>query len=329
MKAAAFRAFSSIGRGLSVLVLACAAVSPVYPARAAQSLRVAIVLSEDGGAYQEVANAVRDALAREGGDRFRVAVLHAERDAAGLSNARDELHMVVVTVGMRAASAVQQIAPRAPVVYTLLPKAALDKLLGTPVAAKGPSPRSGIYLDQPLDRQLELIKLIIPAATRVGVIFGPSSVKYASVLESAAAGMGLKVETETVTGSDQVTLALSRVLERGEVLLGLADPEVFNQATVHNLLLAAYRSGDAVFAFSPAYVKAGALAGVFSTSAQIGTQAAEMISKFVGQAGWPEPQYPKYFSVAVNRTVARSMGIPIEEERVLQEKLQNLAEASN
>lgn len=326
MTGAAFRI--GIGRILSALWFACIALASMASAHAAAPpLRVVIVLSENGDAYTDVANAIRDALGRDAGERFRVTVLVAERDAAALPSAGEESGLLV-TVGMRAASAVQQFSPRGPVLHTLVPKAALDKLLGA-ASPKGLSKRSGIYLDQPLDRQLDLIRLIIPAATRVGVIYGPNSAKYANALESAAGAMGLKVEAETVTGSEQVAVALRRVLERGDVLLGLPDPEVFNQATVHNLLLAAYRSGDAVFAFSPAYVKAGALAGVFSTSAQIGTQAAEMISKFVGQAAWPEPQYPKYFSVSVNRTVARSMGIPIEEERSLQEKLQNLAEASN
>lgn len=313
--------FSSVRQYLAALLL-CS-----YAAAAAPPMRVAVALSEDGGAYAEVANAIRDTLAREGAERFRVVVVVANRDASNLAGALDA--DLVVTVGMRAAGAVQQLAPRAPVLFTLVPKAALDKLLAGPPAGKAPGPRSGIYLDQPLERQLELIKLIIPAVTRVGVIYGPDSAKSAGALEAAAAGMGLKVEAETVANSEQVTLALRRVLERGEVLLGLPDPEVFNQNTVHNLLLAAYRSGDAVFAFSPAYVKAGALAGVFSPSAHIGTQAAEIIIKFLGQANLPEPQYPKYFSVTVNRTVARSMGIPIEEEGALQQKLQNLAGVDN
>jgi putative tryptophan/tyrosine transport system substrate-binding protein len=316
--------FRSIRQYLAVLLLCSCAAAAIAAPRDAEPFRVAVTLSEDGGAYAEVANAVRDGLAREGAERFRVAVLVANRDASNLASALEA--ELVVTVGMRAASAVQQLAPRVPVLFTLVPKAALDKLLAVP-AAKGSGPRSGIYLDQPLDRQLELIKLIIPAVTHVGVIYGPDSSKNAGALEAAAAGMGLKIEAETVANSEQVTPALRRVLERGEVLLGLPDPEVFNQNTVHNLLLAAYRAGDAVFAFSPAYVKAGALAGVFSSSTHIGTQAAQMIVKFLGQASLPEPQYPKYFSVVVNRTVARSMGIPIEEEGALQQKLQNLAKA--
>lgn len=314
--------FGMARRQMAALALLCTALL-VGHAGAAPPARVAVVLSAEGGAYAEVAEAIRSGLARDGGERFRVAIM----DAGTVTGALEaDPATLVVTVGMRAASAVQEIAPRTPVLYTLVPKAALDRLLA---AQKGGAKRSGIYLDQPLERQLELIKLIIPAATRVGVIFGPDSVKQASALESVAASIGLKVEAEAVTSSEQVAVALRRVLERGEVLLGLPDPEVFNQATVHNLLLAAYRAGDPVFAFSPAYIKAGALAGVFSSSGQIGMQAAEMIAKLAGQAAWPEPQYPKYFTVTVNQTVARSMGIPIEEERALHQKLQPVAGAGS
>lgn len=308
------------------MLLLCASFAGALPAHAAQALRVAVALSEEGGAYAEVATAIRDGLAREGGERFRVTVFVANRERAALASTMEaEQASLIVTVGMRAANAVNDIAPRVPVLFTLIPKTALDRLM----AGKAQGSRSGIYLDQPLERQLELIRLVIPAATRVGVIYGPDSAKNASTVEATASAFGLKIEAETVTGSDQVTTGLRRVLERGEVLLGLPDPEVFNASTVHNLLLAAYRSGDAVFAFSPAYVKAGALAGVFSSSAHIGAQAAEIISKFSVQSSLPGAQFPKYFGVSVNRSVARSMGIPIDEEGALQQKLQNLAEAGN
>jgi putative tryptophan/tyrosine transport system substrate-binding protein len=310
------------GRGAHwVLALAGLFLSLLTRGAELPEARVAVALSDAGGAYAEVAQSLREGLIAAG--RYRVDVVVAGEESSDFAARLDGSHaVVVVTVGMRAASAVQQMGLSTPVLFTLVPRTALERLLST---SKGNGQRAGIYLDQPPERQLELVKLIIPAATRLGVLYGPDSAAGANALEAAAAQLGLKIEAENVSDSAQVAPALQRVLERSEVLLGLPDPEVFNKNTVHNVLLTAYRAGDAVFAFSPAYVKAGALAGVFSSSAQVGTQAAEAVIAWVNKQPLPPLQQPKYFSVTVNRTVARSMGIPIEDDRQLQQKLQKSA----
>ena len=70
--------------------------------------------------------------------------------------------------------------------------------------------------------------------------------------------------------------------------------------------------------FSEGLVKAGALLGLFSTASQQGRQGAEIAARFLaGDGGLPAPQYPKYFTVRANYSVARSLGLRLEEEAAL------------
>jgi ABC-type uncharacterized transport system substrate-binding protein len=87
---------------------------------------------------------------------------------------------------------------------------------------------------------------------------------------------------------------------------------------VYGLLLTTYRAQVPVVGFSEGLVKAGALLGLFSTAQQMGKQGAEIVSRVLaGDAGLPAPQYPRYFTVRINNSVARSLGISLPDETAL------------
>ena len=113
------------------------------------------------------------------------------------------------------------------------------------------------------------------------------------------------------------------MLGRSDLLLAAPDAQVYTRSTLQGMLLSAYRANNPVIGFSSAYVRAGALAAVYSTPEQIGRQAAEMILRAAGQTDWqlPAPQNPRYFSVEVNRDVARALGLSLEEDSRLLERL--------
>eukprot|EP01032_Pedospumella_encystans_P026470 gene26469-29906_t len=106
---------------------------------------------------------------------------------------------------------------------------------------------------------------------------------------------------------------LKTVLDDADVLLAVADPQVYNSATISNILLATYRARVPVVAFSPAYVKAGALLALYSTPRQIGVQAGALARGVLQGGPVPASQYPQEFSVAVNEHVARSLGLTLDE----------------
>ncbi len=283
---------------------------------------VALVLSEEGGAYAEVADKIRTALTQkmQGAPKFSVLNLEAlveKQRASALLDAD-----VVVAIGSAATEAALAANPRAPVLSVLVPRSTFERL----ASARGRSDFSrfsAVYLDQPIVRQLQLVRAVLPGRQRLGVLAGAQSADSLAQLRAATRGGKFKLAVERIEQQEEIVPALNRLLHDSDVLFSFPDSLIYNRYTVQDILLTTYRYRVPVIGFSPSYVKAGALAAVYSTPAQIGLQVAEIIQPLLLESGrgLPAPQFPKYFSVSVNYQVARSLGIEIEDEAAIHRQL--------
>jgi ABC-type uncharacterized transport system substrate-binding protein len=111
--------------------------------------------------------------------------------------------------------------------------------------------------------------------------------------------------------------------------MAIPDPLIYNRETAQPILLTSYRHQKPVFGYSQSYVRAGALAAVYSSAKQIAKQAVEITLKAQAAGALPPPQVPKYFSVMVNPQVARSLNIPLMDEEELQKKMLRLETIQN
>ena len=281
--------------------------------------QVLIVLSESGGAYREAAEALRSAL-QEQGIAVRSVPVSEINNAATPTLEAD----ILVALGARAMEAMAQ--SRKPILNILVPRQNFESLRTR--TKLEPSLFSAIYLDQPLARYFRLAKQILPGRSRVGVVLGPATLDRIKPLQQAAREQQLVLEIEQVASEEEIIPALKRLLNSDQVLLALPDPLVFNKNTAHSVLLTSYRAQTPLIAYSKAYVQAGALAAVYSTPAQIGQQAAEMVARALQTKNFvlPAPQHPKYFSVSVNYQVGRSLGFTLEEEATLWDRIKTEAE---
>lgn len=269
---------------------------------------VVIVSSERSAAYVEAAEALVDELERGGLSRVEVLqVTVLELAAAGSLTPK-----LFVALGSEAANVLAKTEPRAPVLCTLLPRSSFERALLTS-GRKASSQFSAVYLDQPLSRQLELIRIALPAARRVGVLWGPESQAQAPALKALAQARGLELAEATVGSNEFFFPGLKRVLEDADLLLAVPDPQLYNSGSVQNILLASFRARVPLVAFSPAYVRAGALLALHVTPTQIGLQAAAIARGVLqGKTLSATPLYSQDFSVAVNEHVARSLGLTLE-----------------
>ncbi len=226
---------------------------------------------------------------------------------------------LVITLGSRAARDVATASIKSPTLYTLLPESTFNNL---PNCCQ-PQKVSSIFLNQPLERQIHLIKTALPQRTRLGVIYGPSSQHTAPHIKALAEKAGLHLESVVIKNRAGVGAALRQLLKRIDVLLTLPDPEVYSKQTVFNVLLSSYHNGVPVVGFSKGYVKAGALLALYSTPEQIGHHLADVVQQYFssGQQHLPPPQYSTYFSVVTNKSVARSFKITLPTEKVLRNSL--------
>ncbi len=287
---------------------------------AAQTDNIAIVVSENTDAYKQVAERLRIRFELENPERARFITIPAQaldgKNADALAN-----YQLVVSVGVRAASLINNFDLPVPVLHTLLPRTAYEQLLSAKPANEKNS--SAVFIEQPVARQLEMVRLTTPQVGKLGALLSADTAAVGRMLEQAAKPLGLQMEFENIKSAVELPSSLKRVLARSDALLALPDVQVYNQSTLQGILLNAYRSSTPVFGFSAAQVKAGALAAVYSTPEQIGNHAAELLLKAGDGGKWtlPPAQYPRYFNVAVNREVSKSLGLQIDEDIVLQEKL--------
>jgi ABC-type uncharacterized transport system substrate-binding protein len=271
----------------------------------AQPLRVTVVLSEEGGVYQEFSELLRVKMPLP---KFALNTVSVNQPLTASD--------LYIAVGMKAA---EELASRdIPVLNVLVPKAGNDNLPHG--AALRTVPRSTIYLDQPIERQVAFLLTALPSTRNVGIIYSTPPPELSNI-RRLLADRSIRLHDKNVGGAQSLNDALESILSESEVLFVLADAGVYNAGTIRNILLTSYRKQIPLVGLSQAYVKAGALCAIYSTPKQIAAQAAEAVRFFSESGKLPPSQYPKEFEVSVNRQVARSLGIRIEDADQLREEV--------
>jgi ABC-type uncharacterized transport system substrate-binding protein len=271
--------------------------------------------SEPGGSYAEVIGALRTELKNDNVNITELA------DAAAVVRARPRL---AVAVGAQACQALVDIEHRPPLLCSLLPRAAFTRITA---AEREPSaPISAQLLDQPIDRQMELIRVALPRKKRVGVLLGAESAAFENAISLAAKQRGLTLTTARIgTGAD-ISAALLRLLDDSDVLLAVPNNQIFNSGTIQNILRATIARRVPTVGFSPAYVRAGAAIGIYATPAMIGSQTGQMARRILASGNWPSAQPPNDFEIGINSAVTRSLSLDVGDPALLKRRLQAAGE---
>jgi putative tryptophan/tyrosine transport system substrate-binding protein len=255
--------------------------------------------------------------------QLRVKVIDLQAlDQAGAENlVVAENSELVIALGVKALESASKLKPNTPVLGVFTPLPTFNSLMA--VSGRELGNFSAIVLDQPYSRQLSLIKIILPEAKNIGVLLGNTSAQFSENLKEEADERALNLLQEKVNQQADLIPKLNKLLESSDVLLAIPDTTIYSRETAQPILLTSYRHKKTVFGYSQSYVRAGALGAVYSTSRQLAKQAAEIAIASQALPGLlPAPQAPKYFSIAVNYQVARSLAIALPDEQTLNKKLQ-------
>jgi len=223
---------------------------------------------------------------------------------------------LIVTVGSGALRRALAAGSNTPILATLLPEYSYQSMLRE---ARSPPLVSAIYLDQPAKRQARLLRLLFPDIQRVGLLVSEQSQQQILPFRSALVLQRIQLITEHVGDEAQTLPLLESLLARSEVLLALPDAQIYSRASIRPILITAYRFKRPVIGFSAALTKAGALAALYSTPAQLGRQAGALIS--VHGTRLPPPRGPSEYSLTINQSVADAFGLRLPEETDLFQKL--------
>lgn len=162
--------------------------------------------------------------------------------------------------------------------------------------------QSAVFSEPPLQRQLDLTRLLFPGA-RVAMMVSDEVPTW--VADEISQLQGDDFEVFSNKPEESLNRTLNAALARNDVLLGTLDKGVYNPSTIKNILITAYRQNIPLIGPHQAYIRAGAIATTYSSLADTVKRLVELIEADL----LPPPGYNPYFSVTVNEQVARSLDI--------------------
>lgn len=273
----------------------------------------------DGGSniHARILDAARSELEANGSD-----VVLRRVPGATLSETltESERPALVVTLGTRAAQALDGPLP-VPVLHAAISRTLYEELTASDEPHSHPLGHSALFLDQPTVRQIGALKAALPQLQRIGLLASVGRETLIKPLARAASDAGIEAVDAIVPEDGLLIPRVEQLLRYADALLITPDPALYNRYTLQKVLLAAYRQRKPVIGLSGAYVKAGALFAVHSNPAAIGKDLGIRIARFVASDRLDPPGYPEHYSIAVNRHVARSLGLNLPSEKALLEVL--------
>lgn len=258
-----------------------------------------MVLSDNSPFYQSFAETFRQNLPAN----LHLQTLGQAEDFSG-QNAD-----LIVSVGVRAAARVAKYSAQ-PLLAAMIPDTAYADLQHV-----RHGPISAIFVDQPIDRQVALLRAVLPDRQTIGVLY--AATRDMSVLRAELNRHHVSLISRHLYSQDTLFSDLNELLANSDVLLAVPDSAIYNSNSIRNILLSSYRRGIPLIGFSAAYVKAGALCAIFSTPEQLAAQTASVTVSFAKTGSLPTAQYPALFRIAVNQEVARTLNIPVKTAEAL------------
>ena len=282
---------------------------------------ILFVASKPSADYVEVLNSVKQQLEVKSPERYEFNTVFISSE----SNLKADLAAAdfVVTVGTAAADTVFSTRPKAPILSVLITENAFsiltEKHYGSMEAAFA-AQVSTICLDQPVTRSIQLAKLLVPEISEVGVMLGPASVHRQAELSKYITDSGLQPQFVSVGAKDNPIHKIEPVLSRSDVFIPISDSRLINIATAKWILHLSYRHKVPVIAFSKSYLKAGALAAIYSSPADVAQDAAAWLVKPKGETAGGLYK-PAYYSLNFNKSVAGNLKIKLELEKFYRDQL--------
>jgi putative ABC transport system substrate-binding protein len=181
-----------------------------------------------------------------------------------------------------------------------------------------------ILLDQPLSRYLAFCKFLL-GVDSVGTIDGGDAAP-APRPDKILQELDLTLNQFQLDPANKLLPVLRELLRQSDALLMLPRQSIYNRDTLKAVLLSSYRERKPVVSYSPAHVKSGALASIYSSPVDIGRHLALILRQLLQSGSGVEPslQFARFYSIATNPKVARALGIDLINEQELRPMIDRL-----
>jgi len=262
-----------------------------------------IVLSSNKNQYLAITNSIKQHANK---NRFSFRVLNIDDFEKDKST-----RALIIAVGMRASAMLANKKPTTSIMSIYVPQFAYQSLLKKYPIYSRKYFVGAVFIDQPLQRQLRLTRLLVPDAHKMGMILGGISSQTVSSQKELINRETIYVSSLKILDGVIDLPSLQKLMRDNDVILTLPDPTVHQPINAKRILYNAYRAKKPLIAFSKSYVNAGALASIYSTPEQIGKQTAEKINTYLLSSDSYRDKFEtsEYFEISLNRNVAWSLDI--------------------
>jgi len=236
-----------------------------------------------------------------------------------LNTEKFQQQQLIIALGSQATKILLEANIHKPTLSLLIPKDFSDALEKN---QPNTSHWSRLVIDHPIKRHFNLISAIFGTHYKTGLLLRPHTQPSELLFKQAAAESKQTLTTYYIDQTAQLTPAIKSLSKEVDVLLALPDPVIYNKRTIRGILLSSYRYKLPIIGFSKAYVKAGAIAAIYSKPEQISKQAVNIIKQFFKENNFHKKiYYPTDFSVSLNHKVAHSMSIRLPESSAITEQI--------
>lgn len=286
---------------------------------AAAPKNILILASKNTPVYQHVIKNIRSNLVTVP-NSFHLSIAYTSEGAPTLHlNSYD----LLITIGTDATKQALTNENRPPIISTFVPKRSFDLLTASHQHDFVSGRLTGLYLDQPLQRQLNLLKLVAPKIKSLGTVFSKNSKTQIPTLEALTQQKQLTLHASELQQTDNPVEVLTPIINSSDAFLALPDRAVFNRGTAKWILLMTFRQRIPLIAFSKSYVEAGALAAIYSTPETVGEETAALIMNWITMPNkrLPIPAYPQLFDISINQGTAKSLRLKLLPQQQIKEAL--------
>ncbi len=220
---------------------------------------------------------------------------------------------IVLAIGVLAATVVKEKIKNIPIVFCMVINHERFHLSAPNI--------TGISTEIAIEDQLEGFQSILGPFKNLGVIYDPS--KTGNIIKSAEMKMkylGVNLVKYEISSSNEVPEAMENLIGKVDALWLLPDSTVVTKKSFGLIKRTTLENMIPLLCTSDVFVKAGALAAVFSDYNYVGRQAAGLAGKILqlpapGSLGTVNPDS---FKLAINIDTAERLGLNLE---VVQENL--------
>lgn len=272
-------------------------VSGHRSAYAKQELRA--IAAGDSPAVRQIVDALR----------ARFPGVQVSQDAKALSAKRTAgVHLALGPTALQAALASDLAGP---IVGLFVSRQTYERLLGSaPRAVRDRA--TAIYAEASPDAHMQLIAHLFQRRVSVGALLSLSTQGLEADLRRAAKRADLALQLRVVLDETAVVREVAS-LSAQDVLLATPDATLYNTETLPAVLESTYRRNQPVIGFSPALVTAGTLAAAYAAVEDV-LATLDLVLSDLEVGRLPDPVYPRFWRVAVNETVARSLNVLVSDE---------------